>query len=176
MLDAAAELFYRQGIHAIGVDAIAAKAGVTKRTLYVSFGSKDQLVAAYLTERDHRWRAWLTGWVDGNADSPADKILAVFDALGVWIAQEDFRGCGFVNALAELPSVDHPAREVITAQTRWMETYFARLAERANMANPEEFAATALLLYEGATVAASKGMADAPRHAREALAALMISP
>ncbi|MGW3467797.1 TetR/AcrR family transcriptional regulator [Saccharopolyspora sp. NPDC000995] len=100
-LPLAAELFYRQGIHAVGVEAIAAGAGVTKKTLYARFGSKDQLVTAYLVERDQRWRVWLQRWVTESAGPPREKLLAVFDALDAWMDRADFRGCGFVNALAD---------------------------------------------------------------------------
>src|SRR5437588_238993 len=120
VLDVAGTLFCQQGIHAVGVEAIAAAAGVTKKTLYACFGSKDQLVTAYLAERDQRWKEWLTGWVDERAHAPWEKLLGVFDALEAWMAAEDFRGCGFVNALAELPAAEHPARQVIAGQKRWM--------------------------------------------------------
>src|ERR1044072_3402306 len=80
VLDAAAELFYGQGINAVGVDLIARHAGVTKKTLYERFGSKEALVAAYLRERDERWRAWLTAEVDQfPRQDPAARVLATFD-------------------------------------------------------------------------------------------------
>ncbi|MCI2419908.1 TetR/AcrR family transcriptional regulator [Saccharopolyspora sp. K220] len=173
VLDVAADLFYRQGIHAVGVEAIAAEAGVTKKTLYACFGSKDQLVTAYLVERDQRWRAWLKRWVAEHATAPREELLAVFDALEAWMAREDFRGCGFVNALAEIPEPTHPARDVIIGQKRWMREYFEKLAAAAEIANPEDFADSALLLYEGATVAASADISGAVRQARKAAAILL---
>lgn len=166
VLDVAAELFYRQGIHAVGVEAIAAGAGVTKKTLYACFGSKDQLVTAYLVERDQRWRAWLERWVAESAAPPREKLLAVFDALEAWMDRAGFRGCGFVNALAETPDPEHPARAVVIGQKRWMRQYFEELAAAAGLADPADFADSALLLYEGATVAASAGFPDAVRKAR----------
>ncbi|MFI0466318.1 TetR/AcrR family transcriptional regulator [Saccharopolyspora sp. 5N102] len=166
VLDVAAELFYRQGIHAVGVEAIAAEAGVTKKTLYACFGSKDQLVTAYLAERDQRWRAWLQRWVAEHAATPADELLAVFDALDAWMGDAGFRGCGFVNALAEIPDPESPARAVIIGQKRWMREYFEQLAAAAELADPADFADSALLLYEGATVAASAGFDGAVRQAR----------
>lgn len=174
VLGVAAGLFYRQGIHAVGVEAIAAEAGVTKKTLYACFGSKDRLVTAYVLERDQRWRQWLTRWVDERCGSGQDKLLGVFDALGAWIDRDDFRGCAFVNALAELPAVDHPAHTVIVEQKRWMRDYLERLARQAEAADPEGVAHSALLLYEGATVAASASMPDAVSHARKTAATLLV--
>jgi AcrR family transcriptional regulator len=174
ILDVAADLFYRQGIHAVGVEAIASGAYVTKKTLYACFGSKDQLVAAYLTERDGRWREWLTEWVD-RQHSAADKLLGTFDALGAWMRSPEFRGCGFVNAFAELPSADHPGHAVVLHQKQWMLDYFGQLARDADAADPEDLARTMMLLYEGVTVAASTGVPKAADQARKAAAALLAS-
>lgn len=173
VLDVAAELFYRQGIHAVGVEAIASDAGVTKKTLYSCFGSKDRLVAAYLVERDRRWRRWLQDWVAEHASGPREQLLATFDALGAWMEREDFRGCGFVNALAEIPEPDHPGRSVVLEQKRWMRDYFERLASDAGVADPAGLAESALLLYEGATVVASTEFPWAVERARRTAAALL---
>lgn len=172
VLASAAELFYRQGIHAVGVDAIAAASGVTKRTLYACFGSKDGLVTAYLTERDQRWRAWLTERID-RVEPPREKITAVFDALETWIDAEEFRGCGFTNALAELPSPDHPARRVILEQRRWMSELLTELLRTAGATDPSTLATTVLLLFEGGIIARAKGLEGAIRHARGTVASLL---
>ncbi|QPI61698.1 TetR/AcrR family transcriptional regulator [Streptomyces malaysiensis subsp. malaysiensis] len=150
VLDTAAELFYGQGINAVGVDLIAKRAGVTKKTLYDRFGSKETLVAAYLRERDERWRAWLTAEVEKSP--PADRALATFDALAEWVRRENPRGCGFVNAAAELPDAAHPARQVIADQKHWLRGYLRELCEQAGVATPDELADELLLLHEGATV------------------------
>ncbi|MGP3943563.1 MULTISPECIES: TetR/AcrR family transcriptional regulator [Streptomyces] len=150
ILDTAAELFYGQGINAVGVDLIAKRSGVTKKTLYDRFGSKEALVAAYLRERDERWRAWLTAEVEKSP--PADRALATFDALALWVARENPRGCGFVNAAAELPDAGHPARQVIADQKRWLRGYLRQLCEEAGVTAPDELADELLLLHEGATV------------------------
>ncbi|QLH21044.1 TetR/AcrR family transcriptional regulator [Streptomyces sp. Rer75] len=153
VLDAAAELFYGQGINAVGVDLIAKHAGVTKKTLYERFGSKEALVAAYLRERDERWRVWLTAEVDKSPrQDPPGRILATFDALGVWMHRENPRGCGFVNAAAELPDTGHPARQVISDQKRWLRDYLRGLSEDAGAADPDALADELLMLHEGATV------------------------
>lgn len=175
VLDVAGELFYANGIHAVGVDTIAAAAGVTKKTLYDRFGSKDALVGEYLTRRDERWRAHVREVV---ARSPragaARRALLVFDALEEWMARENSRGCGFVNAHAELPDGDHPGRRAIHAQKEWMLGYFRELV--ADLRTPARLAESLFILLEGATVAESlqvapNAVATAKRLAKQLLEA-----
>ncbi|MFC7306633.1 TetR/AcrR family transcriptional regulator [Streptomyces monticola] len=150
ILDAASELFYGRGINAVGVDLIAQRAGVTKKTLYDRFGSKEALVAAYLRERDERWRTLLTE--RSARGTGAERILATFDALGEWMRRENPRGCGFVNAAAELADAGHPGRAVIAGQKRWMRGYLGELCELTGAGDPGRLADELLLLHEGATV------------------------
>lgn len=174
VLDAAGDLFYREGIHAVGVDALAAAAGVTKKTLYDRFGSKDRLVATYLRARDERWRAWLTGDVTAHARTPRARLLRTFDALEGWMRRVGPRGCAFVNALAELPDPDHPARAVIADQKRWLRDYLTELAADTDAADPHGLAEQLLLLHEGATVARATGIPGDPiARAKEAAATLL---
>lgn len=175
ILAAASEMFYREGIRAVGVDAIAAGAGVTKKTLYDKFGSKDKLVAAYLHARDERWREWIVEVSDRGDGSAKERLLSTFDALGEWMDRENPRGCGFVNAAAELPDADHPGRAVVVEQKRWMRGYLAGLAEEAGSEDPEDLAEKLLILHEGATVANSLGVAsDAVRKAKQ-IASVMVA-
>lgn len=174
MLDVAGKLFYANGIHAVGVDSIAAEAGVTKKTLYDRFGSKDALVARYLTERDERWREHVRKVVEGGRTSPARRPLLMFDALEQWIATENPRGCAFVNAHAELPDGAHPGRQAIKAQKDWMLGYLRDLVRAAGVRNPAKVAGSLFILLEGATVAATLdvlpgAVADAKRVARQLL-------
>lgn len=157
VLEAASELFYRDGIRATGVEAIVERSGVTKMTLYKHFGSKDELVAAYLRRRDGRWRKWLSEAVErrvGKDDCAKERILAVFDALGSWLGGEveGFRGCAFINAATEISDPDHPAREVVREQKRWMGEYLRELASEAGVCEPEVVAEQLLILFEGATI------------------------
>ncbi|GAB3566743.1 TetR/AcrR family transcriptional regulator [Amycolatopsis endophytica] len=154
ILTVAGKLFYGNGIHAVGVDTIAAEAGVTKKTLYDRFGSKAELVALYLRRRDERWREWVRSRDDPRA-TPARRMLRVFDALAEWMVKENSRGCAFVNAHAELPSADHPGRRVITASKEWLLEHLRDLAAEAGARNPRRLAETLLILVEGATVTAS---------------------
>ncbi|TNC29627.1 TetR/AcrR family transcriptional regulator [Amycolatopsis alkalitolerans] len=175
VLDVAAELFYAKGIHAVGVDTIAAEAGVTKKTLYDRFGSKDELVGQYLAQRDERWRAHVREVVARSPRTSAvRRPLLVFDALEEWMAHETARGCGFVNAHAELPERDHPGRRVIQAQKEWQLAYFRELV--AGLRNPARLAESLFILLEGATVAESLqvvpgAVANAKRLARQLLEA-----
>ncbi len=153
ILDAAAELFYARGITAVGVDLIAREAGVTKKTLYDRFGSKEALVEAYLRERDERWRRWLTEQVEsGDAGTAHERVLRTFDALGLWMRRENPRGCGFVNAAAELPDPEHPGRKVISEQKRWLRGCLRELAAQAGARDADQLADELVLLHEGATV------------------------
>ncbi|NED20411.1 TetR/AcrR family transcriptional regulator [Streptomyces sp. SID9913] len=145
---AAEELFYECGITAVGVDLIAERSGVTKRTLYNRFGSKDHLVAACLTERDRRWRSLVRDTVDA-CDDPVDAVAAPFEALRIWAAAHT-RGCAFINALAELPDPSHPAHRVAAGQKLWLRGLFEDLAARAGCTGPSALATRLLVLHEGA--------------------------
>lgn len=148
ILDTAAELFYENGITAVGVDLIAARSGVTKRTLYNRFGSKDTLVSTYLLERDRRWRALVTRCVDARS-TDAERLVAPFDALREW-ASEHPRGCAFINALAELPDPGHPAHRIAVDEKRWLRDLLERSTERMGAEQPGDLAARLFCLHEGA--------------------------
>jgi len=171
ILTAAADLFYTRGIHAVGVESIAAAAGVTKKTLYDRFGSKEALVAAYLDQRSERWQRWLAHHTD---QAPEDqRLLAPFDALDAWLAQEPRRGCAFVNAAAELPSSDEHGRRIADREKTAMRDLFIRLAAEANEPDPHTLGAQLYMLHEGATVAyALTGDDTAVATARNAAARL----
>lgn len=157
LLDAASDLFYRRGIHAVGVDLIADTAGTTKKTLYDRFGSKDALVALYLQRRAHRWQVFVLDHLARNAPEPGPgRVIAVFDALEAWIDQYD-RGCGFVNAHAEITDADHPALPVIRAEKNWVRDLYTQLVGEAGLEPAEPLARRLTLVHEGATVARTVG-------------------
>ncbi|SDK36204.1 transcriptional regulator, TetR family [Actinopolyspora mzabensis] len=153
ILDVASELFYWRGINAVGVDTIAAESGVTKRTLYDRFGSKDNLVAAYLEARDRRWRETLTARLHDAPPDPVARVLVPFDVLPDWLAPST-RGCGFSNAFAELGDPDHPGRRIAVAEKTWLRALFRDLLTEAGAAGDDvETLATQLLsLHEGAII------------------------
>ncbi|MEO3790715.1 helix-turn-helix domain-containing protein [Nonomuraea sp. B10E15] len=168
VLEAAARLFYERGIHAVGVDLIAAEAGVTKKTLYDRFGCKEQIVVEYLADRDERWRAFLAGHLDAAEPAPAARVLAVFDASREWAAQHSHKGCSMVNAHAEISDPSHPAYPIITGQKQWMLTLFTDLARDLAPERAAHLGRTLMLLHEGALVGQGLSIfADPIGHARE---------
>ncbi|GAP51376.1 TetR/AcrR family transcriptional regulator [Streptomyces azureus] len=174
VLEAAARLFYERGIHAVGVDLIAAEAGVTKKTLYDRFGSKEQIVVEYLADRDERWRAFLAERLDAAGPEPRERVLAVFDATRAWSAQHSPKGCSMVNAHAEISDPAHPAHRIITGQKQWMLALFTRLASDIAPEGADALARALMLLHEGALVAHGLGIfPDAVAHAREQARALL---
>src|SRR5215210_1289327 len=113
LAESAGRLFYAHGIRGVGVELIAADAGTTKKTLYDRFGSKDALVALYLRRRAERWQtAVLTHLAEHASEPGAQRALAVFDALEGWL-DEQWRGCAFVNAYAEIGETEHVALPVV---------------------------------------------------------------
>ncbi|MEV0523568.1 helix-turn-helix domain-containing protein [Streptomyces sp. NPDC050439] len=172
-LDAASALFYDRGIHAVGVDLIAAEAGVTKKTLYDRFGSKEQIVVEYLAARDERWQAFLGPYVE-SASTPTARILAVFDASRDWAGAHGDKGCSMVNAHAEISDPAHPAYRVIAGQKAWMLALFTGLARAVAPRRAAELGRTLMLLHEGALVAHGlRIFPDAIDHAREEAAVLL---
>ena len=168
VLDAAGKLFYERGIHAVGVDLIAAEAGVTKKTLYDRFGSKDQIVVAYLADRDQRWRTFLAQHLDAAGPEPDKRILAVFDASRAWSTEHGSRGCSMVNAHAEISDPSHPAYAIITEQKRWMLALFTDLARELAPGTAQYLGRTLTLLHEGALVAHGLNTFTGPfDHARQ---------
>ncbi|WP_020659779.1 TetR/AcrR family transcriptional regulator [Amycolatopsis benzoatilytica] len=160
VLRAAEELFYENGIHAVGVDVIAARAGVTKKTLYDRFGSKERLVVEYLSARDARWREFLAKRLEDVGPVPQERLRAAFDASAAWAKEYGGKGCSMINAHAEISDPAHPAYAVVTGSKRWMLGFFAQLAEDAGSADPQRTSERIMLLHEGAAVMAGMRIAD----------------
>jgi AcrR family transcriptional regulator len=155
LLAASDELFYRDGVHSTGIDAVIAKAGVAKGSLYYIFGGKDELVAAYLRGRLERWRE-LVEAAQAGADDPDGKVLAVFDALADYVSLPEFRGCPFVNASAEAPAGE--AQQLAIKEYRtWLRRSFLQLAADTGVADSEALADALIVLYDGALATAEMG-------------------
>ena len=170
--DVAARLFYERGIRATGVDLVADEAGTTKKTLYDRFGSKDGLVAFYLGRRRLRWQRFVLDRLDGVAPG-LPRILAMYDALEEWLADAS-RGCGFVNAHAEIAGTDHPGLAVVHAEKAWARALYVEFSRDAGVADPEIVGTGLFLLHEGAVVASTAGgVADAIAVARQSARALI---
>ena len=152
LLAAADDLFYSEGVHVVGVDRIAERAGVTKATLYNTFGSKEDLVRAYLERHMHNRQESIGHIVAANT-TPRGGIVAVFAELEDALTSTPFRGCRFIMATAEARPGD--ASEAVSAEYRnWLLNLFADLARAGGARNPEELGRRLLLLYDGAAVAA----------------------
>ncbi|QNP67542.1 TetR/AcrR family transcriptional regulator [Streptomyces genisteinicus] len=173
VLEAASRLFYDLGIRAVGVEAIAEQAGVTKKTLYDCFGSKDDLIVAYLRARDGLWRSMLVKHVNGQEGPPGERILATFGALREWSTERNRRGCAFINASVELAE-DHPAREVARDQKAWFLAFLEDLAREGGARAPADLAAAVLILHEGACIAGPMGSVDDAVRRAEAVAAVLV--
>jgi AcrR family transcriptional regulator len=150
LLHSAADAFYEDGINATGVDALAERSGVSKPTLYAHFGSKRDLLAAVLQRRHEQRREQLERHLAGRGGTPRERLLAVFDWVAGLHNDDAWRGCPFLNAAAELPSPDEPARAVISAHKRWMWKVLRDLAAEAGEPAPDDVASELQLLLEGA--------------------------
>ena len=161
LLEAASVLFYQHGIHAVGVDTIAAEAGVTKKTLYDRFGSKDALAVAYLRRRDERWRASLDAELAAAAPG-VPSVLAFFHAAELWSMQHGPRGCAAINARAETPDPDHPVAREVARQKEWVRDLLHRHCRAAGVTDAGDVADTLVLLYDGALVQRGLGVVNRP--------------
>jgi AcrR family transcriptional regulator len=169
----ATDLFYTRGINTVGMELVAERAGVTKKTIYDRFGSKQRLVVAYLRARDTRWRDFLDTRMDPAA-SPRARIGETFEALDAWMRQENQRGCAMVNAYAELSDPEHPGRAVAEEQKLWLRDLYSGLVREAGAADPGALADALAMLHEGAVVARNvAGAADAALTARGAADTLL---
>jgi len=151
ILDAANRLFYSEGIRAVGVDAIAAKAGTTKKTLYYHFKSKDDLIEAYLVSRDQPNLALFRQWFDEADGVLADKVEAIFLNLAQSARHSKWKGCGFLRTAAELANMPgHPAMKVGAAHKKKFEAWLSQVFQDQKISNPEELARHIVLLMDGA--------------------------
>jgi len=164
VLDAASRLFYDRGIHAVGVDTIAEAAGVTKKTLYDRFGSKEALVVSYLQHRDARWRAHVLEHLTRRGEPGIDRILAVFDAAIAWSDANSPKGCSAINARAEIGDAHdgNPVFPEVARQKAWLLDLFLQLSREAGVSDVELTARTMTLLYEGAIVTVGMETFDQP--------------
>ena len=172
LLAAADELFYEEGIHTVGIDRVIEKAGVAKASLYSTFGSKDELIRAYLNGRHHRRRGRIVERLAAYTD-PRERLLAVFGLQAESFAEPGFHGCAFVNATAE--SAPGSAAEEATQEYRgWMRNLFTELAGDAGASDPAGLAGQLMLLYDGANIAARVDRSPAAAaYARTAAATLL---
>jgi AcrR family transcriptional regulator len=166
ILAAAERLFYNEGIGAVGVDAVAQAAGVTKRTLYYHFASKEELIAAYLDARDEMTLNALQAASTAAGARPGDRILGVFDFVERWAATSDYHGCPFNNAVAE-QSMGPKVTAIARRHKETVKSWFSQQAAEGGARDAGKVGAQLLLLLDGAlNGAAVAGSSDAARVAR----------
>jgi AcrR family transcriptional regulator len=174
LVTAAYDLFARNGVQAVGVDAIIERSGVARQTLYRHFGSKQDLVLAFLERREELWTyGWLAAEVRRRARDPESRLLAIFDVFDQWFRTPDFEGCSFINVLLEYPDADHPLHLAAADYLARIRGFLGGLATEAGIADPEGFARQWHILMKGSIVAAGEGDRDAARRAKQIGVALL---
>jgi AcrR family transcriptional regulator len=154
LLDAARDLFCLHGINATGVDAIVARAGTAKTTLYKLFGSKQQLVEAFLEREGQAWRTWFFASVDALPGEALDRLQGVFDVLQAWFAREEFSGCPFINAVGEHDKSDARLRALALRHKSEVDAYLDGIAKAAGLRHASAIVSELGILMDGAIVAA----------------------
>lgn len=173
-LMAAAELFYTEGIRAVGINRVLEEAEAPIMSLYRIFGSKEGLVEEFLREKDKRVRMSFERGVERRAATPKERVLAFFDILGHITAQPDFRGCTFINVAVEMADPEHPFVAIVQAHKDYVRDTFARYLAEAGLRETEPLASQLLMLMNGVLVTAQiypdrKELAQQGRLAAEAL-------
>lgn len=144
------ELFYQDGIRAIGIDTVLAKSGVAKSTLYRTFASKDELIAAVAAEQDRRFWQWWDDIARQNAESPRQLVEALFSGVVEQISRPTFRGCPFINLATEFPDRSHPGTAIACANKREVRRRLRELSAALGAPHPESLADRLALLMDGA--------------------------
>ncbi|MBW0449784.1 TetR/AcrR family transcriptional regulator [bacterium M00.F.Ca.ET.228.01.1.1] len=149
LLRAAAELFYREGVRAVGVDAVVERAGVNKMSLYRQFSSKDDLVMAYLEHKDAQFFGYVEKSFAQHPGDPARQLQQYFDDLAARASLEGYRGCPFVNVAVEFADTEHAARQFVFRNKERLLARLTELATAAGADDPEMLANSLALLIEG---------------------------
>jgi AcrR family transcriptional regulator len=152
VLDTAADLFYREGVRAVGVDLVVERSGVAKTSLYRHFRSKDELVAAVLERDDVNYWAHWDRVAARQTQNPRDELEAQVQWIAQYIGRPEFRGCAFLNAATEFPAADHPARKIALRHKEELRRRLAALTKRLGISNPESLADQLVLLIDGAYI------------------------
>ena len=160
LIQAALELFNERGYRATGIDAILARAGVAKMTLYKHFRTKDDLVLAALRRADEQSRREMFAEIERRATEPRERMLALFDYASDWVSGDGFRGCLFIRATGEFSEGDGPIRDACTEHSALVTRYIAGLAVQAGASDAESLANQLMLLFKG-VLTAGQGGADA---------------
>jgi AcrR family transcriptional regulator len=161
ILATASKLFYRNGVHAVGVDLVVAESGIAKTSLYRHFGNKDALVAAFLEAEDADfWRQW-DSIAERYADDAEGELNTYLDWMDARLRRPGYRGCPQLNVVAELADPKHPARRIAVAHKRRMRERLTNVATRMKLARPDAAGAQLALVFDGAFMSAPLGAGEA---------------
>ena len=154
LVETASRLFAEHGFHATGIDTVLAESGIAKKTLYNHFRTKNELILAVLRKHDSAFRNYFMRQVESLADTPKDRLIAIFDVAENWFSQKNFYGCLFINAIGEFSETSSPVREICREYKKLMRDYIRELAQQAGANKPAELAEELAILLEGAIVTA----------------------
>jgi AcrR family transcriptional regulator len=175
ILASAYELFARRGIRAVGIDEVIRRADVAKATLYRHFSSKDELVLAFLQQREQLWtKEWVEAEARRRGDTPEAQLLAIFDLFDEWFHRQDFEGCSFINVLLEMNDRATPIGGASAVHLANIRSIIRELATEAGLRDPEAFSHSWHILMKGSIVAAGEGDLDAAKRA-QAMGRLLIA-
>jgi AcrR family transcriptional regulator len=173
ILEAAYELFSRRGVRGVGIEEVIENASVAKATLYRHFRTKDELVLAFLAQRE---QAWTLGFVELEArrrgTTAEERLLAIFDVFDEWFRRDDFEACSFINVLLEMGS-QHVVGRASIDYLENIRSVVGGLAEEAELRDPASFARSWHILMKGSIISAAEGDLDAAQRA-QAMARLLI--
>lgn len=170
----ALKIFYRNGFNAAGMDLVAKESGVSKTSIYNHFRTKDELILAVLRLRDENFRDWLFRRMEELSAAPAGQLLALFDALEEWFAEDGYQGCMFVKASAEFQDADSAINRQSYAHKLLIEDHLTQLADAAGYATPRAIARQLLILKEGAIVLSAMSHDKAAAQQAKAMAQLLL--
>jgi len=154
LIETAITLFCEQGYHATGIDRLLETAGVSKKTMYQHFRSKEELIYAALRQHDSVYRNQFMQAVENSGETPKEKLLAIFDIAENSFKGDQFHGCMFINAVGEYSEEGSPVREICKQFKQLIWRYIADLTQQSGAAHPEELADEICLLLDGAIVTA----------------------
>jgi AcrR family transcriptional regulator len=168
LINAAYDLFSKDGVSQVGIDTILAKSDCAKASLYSNFKTKVELAIAFLDKREAVWtRGWLESEIKRRAKTPEGRLLAIFDVFDGWFHKKSFEGCSFINVLLESKS-GSSVRQAAAIHLAKIRAIVRGLAEEANLQEPEKFAQVWHILMKGSIVSAGEGNRNAARDAKSA--------
>ena len=166
IVDTAYQLFARRGIRDVGVNELISSAAVAKATFYRHFASKDELVLAFLEQRDRVWTVDLiVAEARRRGNTPTEQLLAIFDVFGDWFRRDDFEACSFINILLEM-GANHPLGRASIDYLAKIRGHVRQLAEEAGLRDPEDFSRSWHILMKGSIISATEGDVDASKRAQ----------